>query len=151
MCARAGLGGLVDAGRVDERGARATAAARGSLGTPAGRAEKTSARHRAADGVLVCVCDKADSLRVDRRREYHSRELCLQVELERKLFHVAGLLVPLTYWLLHHGCAWSKGACVRLCLVVTLVGGTFDALRAYVPSLGLNDWKHFLSSREPRR
>jgi hypothetical protein len=59
-------------------------------------------------------------------------------EIERKLFHVAGLLVPLVYWTLTYGLGWPKWSCVKLCICITTAGFCYDAVRAFCPSLGLN-------------
>lgn len=53
-------------------------------------------------------------------------------EIERKIFHLCGLLVPLTYQLLlTHGV--SRGFCVTLCWLITVVGVCCDYLRVHVP------------------
>ncbi|CAJ1388987.1 unnamed protein product [Effrenium voratum] len=53
-------------------------------------------------------------------------------EIERKIFHLCGLLVPLTYQLLlTHGV--SRGFCVKLCWTITVIGVSCDWLRVHVP------------------
>eukprot|EP00434_Breviolum_minutum_P018619 symbB.v1.2.016426.t1/scaffold1120.1/size138809/7 len=53
-------------------------------------------------------------------------------EIERKIFHLCGLLVPLTYQLLlTHGV--SRGLCVTVCWLITVVGVCCDYLRVHVP------------------
>lgn len=58
-------------------------------------------------------------------------------EIERKLFHLAGLLVPLIYQvLLQYG--WSQGACCRIVWAITLSGVSLDAMRVYIPFVQRN-------------
>mmetsp|Transcript_129911 Transcript_129911/g.416915 ORF Transcript_129911/g.416915 Transcript_129911/m.416915 type:complete len:288 (-) Transcript_129911:78-941(-) len=53
-------------------------------------------------------------------------------EIERKVFHLCGLLVPLTYQvLLSNGV--EKWKCSRICWTVTLCGVGSDLLRVHVP------------------
>mmetsp|Transcript_9983 Transcript_9983/g.32084 ORF Transcript_9983/g.32084 Transcript_9983/m.32084 type:complete len:294 (-) Transcript_9983:344-1225(-) len=53
-------------------------------------------------------------------------------EIERKAFHLCGLLVPLCHLLLLRN-GWSNLACVKLCWAITLVGCTADVARLNVP------------------
>ncbi|CAE7721893.1 DGK1 [Symbiodinium sp. CCMP2592] len=53
-------------------------------------------------------------------------------EIERKIFHLCGLLVPLVYQLLlTHGV--SRSFCVQLCWLITVLGVSADWLRVHVP------------------
>ena len=53
-------------------------------------------------------------------------------EIERKTFHIAGLLVPTTHqFLLAIG--FENIACVQICVVITVVGWTLDLLRVAFP------------------
>ena len=52
-------------------------------------------------------------------------------EIERKGFHLAGLLVPIIYLLLMRA-GWSQAACARLCWAITSTGCCSDALRLRV-------------------
>jgi len=54
------------------------------------------------------------------------------VEIERKTFHILGVLVPLSYQiLLQFG--WSGAQCAMLCWAVTALGWSMDLMRLYVP------------------
>jgi len=69
-------------------------------------------------------------------------------EIDRKIFHLAGLLVPLIYQvLLTYGV--DKSFCVGICWTLTVVGVTSDVLRVYVPVVRRN-WplKGILRERE---
>jgi len=51
-------------------------------------------------------------------------------EIQRKGFHVAGLLVPLVQlMLLRHG--WTNSECVRLCWTITIIGTSMDYARLH--------------------
>jgi dolichol kinase len=53
-------------------------------------------------------------------------------EIERKTFHLCGLLVPLVYqYLLVQG--WSTRSCSYVCWAVTIGQWTFDLSRLYIP------------------
>eukprot|EP00301_Raphidiophrys_heterophryoidea_P022926 c6960_g1_i1.p1 GENE.c6960_g1_i1~~c6960_g1_i1.p1 ORF type:complete len:258 (-),score=35.15 c6960_g1_i1:264-998(-) len=53
-------------------------------------------------------------------------------EIERKTFHILGVLVPMTYQiLLQFG--WSSTQCATLCWIITAIGWACDLLRLYVP------------------
>mmetsp|Transcript_40943 Transcript_40943/g.132671 ORF Transcript_40943/g.132671 Transcript_40943/m.132671 type:complete len:283 (+) Transcript_40943:100-948(+) len=53
-------------------------------------------------------------------------------EIERKTFHIAGLLVPTTHqFLLAIG--FKNIVCVQICVVITVVGWTLDLLRVAFP------------------
>jgi len=69
-------------------------------------------------------------------------------EIERKVFHLCGLLVPLTYQvMLSYG--FTKVQCARLCWVITGVGFTSDLMRVYIPFVQRN-WPmgHILREKE---
>lgn len=53
-------------------------------------------------------------------------------EIERKLFHLAGLLVPLIYQVLLTY-RYSHKACARICWVITITGLSADLMRVHVP------------------
>jgi len=58
-------------------------------------------------------------------------------EIERKVFHLCGLLVPLIYQaLLHHDV--SRQFCIRICWTVTVLGVAGDLLRVHVPWVKAN-------------
>ena len=58
-------------------------------------------------------------------------------EIERKTFHLCGLLVPAIYQLLlSHG--WSRWSCRGICWAVTAAGWVFDIARINVPAV--NAW-----------
>lgn len=69
-------------------------------------------------------------------------------EIERKVFHLAGLLVPLIYQILLRQ-RYSKQFCVRICWTITICGVTADMLRVHVPWVQRN-WplKSILRERE---
>ena len=72
-------------------------------------------------------------------------------EIERKLFHCLGLLVPWGYYYLCARQGWAKADCVRLCGAITLVGVAFDFTRAYVVT-GINDvWPVYTILRDEER
>jgi len=52
-------------------------------------------------------------------------------EIERKLFHCLGLLVPWGYYSLSTSYHWPKETCVYLCLGITVLGVCFDLLRIH--------------------
>jgi len=58
-------------------------------------------------------------------------------EIERKVFHLCGLLVPLTYQvlLLYR---FDKAFCVRICWTITILGVGGDLLRVKVPFVQRN-------------
>jgi len=58
-------------------------------------------------------------------------------EIERKVFHLCGLLVPLIYQVML-GRGHSKWECARLCWVITSVGFTSDLMRVYIPFVQRN-------------
>jgi len=59
-------------------------------------------------------------------------------ELERKIFHLCGLLVPLIYQvLLQYGRLPSR-ECARICWAITIVGCGADLLRVHVPIVQRN-------------
>lgn len=58
-------------------------------------------------------------------------------EIERKTFHLCGLLVPLCHlMLLRHG--WRYTDCVKLCWCITLIGWAGDFARLRVPIIERN-------------
>eukprot|EP00928_Gymnodinium_smaydae_P061445 TRINITY_DN45513_c0_g1_i1.p1 TRINITY_DN45513_c0_g1~~TRINITY_DN45513_c0_g1_i1.p1 ORF type:complete len:286 (+),score=31.72 TRINITY_DN45513_c0_g1_i1:190-1047(+) len=58
-------------------------------------------------------------------------------EIERKVFHLCGLLVPLIYqMLLNRG--YSRSTCCMICWVITITGCGSDMLRIYVPFVQRN-------------
>ena len=58
-------------------------------------------------------------------------------EIERKTFHLCGMLVPAIYThLLSWG--WSRWTCRGICWAVTVAGWSFDLLRINSPAV--NDW-----------
>lgn len=58
-------------------------------------------------------------------------------EIERKVFHLCGLLVPLIYQvMLRHG--YQKWYCVRICWMITVVGCLGDLSRVHVPLVKRN-------------
>ncbi|CAE7221876.1 DGK1 [Symbiodinium microadriaticum] len=72
-------------------------------------------------------------------------------EIERKIFHLCGLLVPLAYQLLlTHGV--SRSFCVQLCWLITVLGVSADWLRVHVPFVRDN-WplKSILREKEADR
>lgn len=58
-------------------------------------------------------------------------------EIERKVFHLCGLLVPLIYQLLLH-CRFTQGLCVRIVWSITILGVSADVLRVHVPVVKRN-------------
>lgn len=58
-------------------------------------------------------------------------------EIERKIFHLCGLLVPLTHVLLLRN-GWSNAACARLCWIITGIGWCVDLARLNVPFVARN-------------
>ncbi len=54
-------------------------------------------------------------------------------EIERKKFHLSGLLVPIIYFVLMEHLGWSHLDCCRLCWTITVVGCCSDTLRLHVP------------------
>lgn len=58
-------------------------------------------------------------------------------EIERKTFHIAGLLVPLIYQILL-GLGWRQWECARIVWSITIVGCTLDMLRIHVPFVQRN-------------
>lgn len=58
-------------------------------------------------------------------------------EIERKVFHLCGLLVPLTYQVML-GYGFSKWECARLCWTITILGFTSDMMRVYIPFVQRN-------------
>lgn len=50
------------------------------------------------------------------------------MEIERKVFHLCGLLVPLIYQILLQA-GWSQKACGRIVWTITIIGGVADILR----------------------
>lgn len=69
-------------------------------------------------------------------------------EIERKVFHLCGLLVPLTYQVML-GQGVSKWACVKLCWTITIIGCGLDLARVHIPFVQRN-WplKSILRERE---
>mmetsp|Transcript_64690 Transcript_64690/g.135731 ORF Transcript_64690/g.135731 Transcript_64690/m.135731 type:complete len:293 (-) Transcript_64690:106-984(-) len=58
-------------------------------------------------------------------------------EIERKVFHLAGLLVPLIYQvLLREG--YSKQFCAGICWTITILGVTSDLARVHIPFVQRN-------------
>lgn len=53
-------------------------------------------------------------------------------EIERKVFHLCGLLVPLIYQILL-SLGWSQKACGRIVWSITVSGGILDLLRVHSP------------------
>ena len=53
-------------------------------------------------------------------------------EIERKLFHCLGLLVPWGYYTLSTTYNYPKETCVYICLSITLLGICFDLLRIHI-------------------
>ena len=53
-------------------------------------------------------------------------------EIERKTFHLFGLLVPLVYQFLL-GRGWSQDQCTQLCWSITAVAWISDLMRLYIP------------------
>jgi hypothetical protein len=53
-------------------------------------------------------------------------------EIERKTFHIMGLLVPLIFQLLLHR-GVPRARCARICWAITVVGCAGDALRVWGP------------------
>jgi dolichol kinase len=53
-------------------------------------------------------------------------------EIERKLFHCLGLLVPWGYYTLSTTYNYPKETCVYICLIITLLGVCFDLLRIHI-------------------
>lgn len=58
-------------------------------------------------------------------------------EVERKAFHIAGLLVPLIQALLLRN-GFTNDDCTRICIVITVVGISCDFSRIYVPVIQRN-------------
>jgi len=58
-------------------------------------------------------------------------------EIERKIFHLSGLLVPLIYQVLLQY-RFSQRDCTRICWVITVVGFSSDMLRIHVPVVQRN-------------
>lgn len=58
-------------------------------------------------------------------------------EIERKIFHLCGLLVPLIYQVLLQY-RFSQTDCARICWAITVVGVTADMLRLHVPFVQRN-------------
>lgn len=58
-------------------------------------------------------------------------------EIERKVFHLCGLLVPLIYQILLNYRV-EKSFCSRVCWVITIIGCTSDLLRVHVPFVERN-------------
>lgn len=58
-------------------------------------------------------------------------------ELERKVFHLAGLLVPLIYQVLLHY-RYSQRTCIRILWTITITGCTMDIARVHVPFVARN-------------
>jgi len=70
-------------------------------------------------------------------------------EIDRKMFHLATLLVPLIHQsLLNLG--WSNDDCVNLCWVITISGWTADVSRVYGPGWIQRNWpmQHILRAKE---
>ena len=57
-------------------------------------------------------------------------------EVERKAFHIAGLLVPLQALLLRNG--FTNDDCTRICIAITVVGICCDFSRIYIPGIQRN-------------
>merc|ERR1719326_838356 len=58
-------------------------------------------------------------------------------EIERKVFHLCGLLVPLIHQiLLHFG--WSQRTCGTIVWSITIVGFTSDLARVHIPFVQRN-------------
>lgn len=58
-------------------------------------------------------------------------------EIQRKGFHIAGLLVPLVQLvLLRRG--WTNGDCSRICWTITIVGTSMDFARLHVGFIARN-------------
>lgn len=58
-------------------------------------------------------------------------------EVERKAFHIAGLLVPLTQALLLRN-GFTNHDCTRICIAITVVGICCDFSRIYIPGVQRN-------------
>merc|ERR1719174_2890476 len=58
-------------------------------------------------------------------------------EIDRKVFHLAGLLVPLTYQI-NLQLGWTQRECAALCWGITIVGVTGDFLRIHSPFVQRN-------------
>jgi len=72
-------------------------------------------------------------------------------EIERKLFHCLGLLVPYVYYYLSSRHAWSKRDCVTLCGAITAAGVAFDYVRAYVVPAINDKWPVYTILRPEER
>jgi len=70
-------------------------------------------------------------------------------EIERKTFHIAGVLVPMTHQFLL-GIGWSNEACIQLCAIITFVGWVCDLARLYFPVVARN-WPGRSILREKER
>lgn len=58
-------------------------------------------------------------------------------EIERKIFHLCGLLVPLIYqMLLNYG--FTQTDCSRICWAITVVGCSSDMMRIHIPFVQRN-------------
>lgn len=58
-------------------------------------------------------------------------------EIERKVFHLCGLLVPLIYQIML-GFGYQKWECARLLWSITIVGLTADLMRVHIPFVQRN-------------
>lgn len=73
-------------------------------------------------------------------------------EMERKTFHIAGLLVPIIHQaLLTYG--WSNDACAKLCWAITISGWTADLSRLFGPGFVARNWpmRHILREHEMKQ
>ena len=73
-------------------------------------------------------------------------------EIDRKVFHLCTLLVPLTHQvLLQRG--WSNDECVALCWAITTTGCSLDLARVYGPAFVRRHWplQHLLREKEKER
>ena len=72
-------------------------------------------------------------------------------EIERKSFHIAGLLVPLTHMSLL-AAGWSNQNCVTLCWVITVTGWVADICRLHIPIVARH-WpmRHILREHEMKQ
>lgn len=58
-------------------------------------------------------------------------------EIERKIFHLCGLLVPLIYQiLLTYG--FTQHQCAKICWAITIIGCTSDLMRVHIPVVQRN-------------
>lgn len=59
------------------------------------------------------------------------------MEIERKVFHLCGLLVPLIYQVLLQ-LGWSQWACLSIVWSITISGASVDMMRVHIPFVARN-------------